>query len=81
VRDDASITKDVQARFAADAQTSPLGVVVDTKAGIVHLTGTVATDGDRSSVERIARDSPGVRSVDNDVRFGPASSPVKPARD
>lgn len=72
-RDDASITTDVRARFAADAQVSPLKVAVDTKGGIVHLTGTVATDEDRNSVERIARESPGVHSVDNDVRFGATS--------
>ena len=76
-RDDAAITKDVRARIAADTQVSPLAVTVDTKAGIVHLSGDVATDDQRNSVERIARDSPGVRSVDNDVRFGPGPAPVK----
>ena len=75
VRDDASITKDVRARLAADAQASPLEITVDTKAGIVHLTGVVATDDDRSSVERITRGAPGVLAVENDVRFG---APVKP---
>lgn len=69
-RDDASITNDVRARFAADAQASPLAVTVDTKGGLVHLTGNVPTDSDRTSVERIARDAPGVREVNNDVRFG-----------
>lgn len=69
-RDDASITNDVRARLAADAEASPLEVTVDTKGGVVHLTGSVARDDDRNSVERIARDSPGVRAVDNDVRFG-----------
>jgi hypothetical protein len=33
--------------------------------------------GDRDSVERIARETPGVRSVDNDVRFGGAPVPVE----
>jgi osmotically-inducible protein OsmY len=71
-RDDASITSDVRARLAADAQSKSLGVTVDTNAGIVHLTGNVPTDSDRSSVERIARDAPGVLAVDNNVRFGDA---------
>lgn len=71
-RDDASITTDVRARLAADSQASPLGVKVDTKAGVVSLTGMVPTDDDRNAVERIARDTPGVRTVDNDVMFGTA---------
>jgi len=71
-RDDASITNDVRARLAADAQAKSLGVTVDTNAGVVHLAGTVPTDSDRSSVERIARDAPGVLAVDNNVRFGDA---------
>jgi osmotically-inducible protein OsmY len=78
-RDDASISNDVRARLAADTQVSPLEITVDTKAGIVHLTGSVATDDERTSVERIARAAPGVRSVDNDVRFGAVSAPVKPS--
>ena len=77
-RDDVSITNDVRARLAADTQASPSGIGVDTKAGIVHLTGTVATDDERNSIERIARDAPGVRAVDNNVRFGDVPVRVKP---
>ena len=69
-RDDASITTDVRSRFVADAQTNPLDVGIDTKGGTVHLTGSVPTDSDRQSVERIAREAPGVREVNNDVIFG-----------
>jgi osmotically-inducible protein OsmY len=79
VRDDASITNDVRARLAADAQANSLGVTVDTKAGVVRLSGSVPTDSDRSSVERIARAAPGVLAVDNSVRFGDASMLGKPA--
>ena len=75
-RDDISITNDVRTHLAADASISPLKVGVDTKAGVVHLTGFVPTDGDRNSVERIARATEGVRSVENNVTFG--SSPVGP---
>jgi hypothetical protein len=76
-RDDVSITNDVRARLAADAQASPSEIAVDTKAGIVHLTGTVATNDERDSVERIARDAPGVHAVNNDVRFGDVPVRVK----
>ncbi len=77
-RDDVSITGDVRARLAGNGQTSPLAVAVDTKGGVVHLTGSVPTDMDRTSVERIARDAPGVRAVDNDVRFGDSSGRGQP---
>ena len=69
-RDDVSITNDVRTRLAADAQASPLGITVDTNAGVVRLNGSVPTESDRSSVERIARETPGVRAVDNGVQFG-----------
>ncbi len=76
-RDDVSITNDVRARLGASSQGTPSDVTVDTKAGIVRLTGAVATDDERNSVERIARDTPGVRSVDNNVRFGATPVGVK----
>ena len=75
-RDDASITDDVRARLAADGETKPFAITVATTAGVVQVTGTVAKSADRDSVERIARDTPGVRSVDNNVRYGGALVPV-----
>jgi hypothetical protein len=78
-RDDASITSDVQARLAADAQTKPFAITVDTKAGVVHVAGDVAKAADRKAVERIARDAPGVHAVDNNVRFGGVPVPVEPS--
>ena len=69
-RDDSAITQDVQARLGADPASSGSSIGVETKAGIVSLSGAVKTDTVRNSAERIARDTPGVRSVDNNVRFG-----------
>jgi osmotically-inducible protein OsmY len=69
-RDDAAITGDVRARLAADQQTRPFAITVDTNAGVVHVAGDVAKDADRKRVERIAGDVPGVSAVDNDVRYG-----------
>ena len=74
-RDDASITEAVRARLAADGQTKPFAITVGTTAGVVHVAGSVPKSADRESVERIARETPGVRSVDNDVRFGGAPVP------
>ena len=76
-REDAAITEDVRARLAADGQTKPFAITVATTAGVVNVTGSVAKSADRDSVERIARDTPGVRSVDNNVRFGGAPVPVE----
>ena len=76
-RDDASITEDVRARLAADGQTKPFVITVGTTAGVVHVAGSVARSADRDSVERIARDTPGVRSVDNNVRYGGVPVPVE----
>jgi osmotically-inducible protein OsmY len=75
-RDDAAITEDVRARLAADGQTKPFAISVATTGGVVDVTGSVAKSADRDSVERIARETPGVRSVDNNVRFG-MSVPVE----
>ena len=69
-REDAAITEDVRARLAADEQTKPFDLTVGTTAGVVRVGGSVAKSADRDSVERIARETPGVRSVDNHVRFG-----------
>jgi osmotically-inducible protein OsmY len=69
-RDDSAITQDVQARLQADPAASGSTIGVETKAGVVSLTGAVTTDTVRTSAEKVARDTPGVRSVDNNVRFG-----------
>ena len=69
-RDDVAITEAVRARLAADEQTKPFAIAVGTTKGVVRVSGSVAKSADRDSVERIARETPGVRSVNNDVRFG-----------
>ena len=76
-RDDAAITEDVRARLAADGQTKPFAITVGTTAGVVRVAGSVEKAADRDSVERIARETPGVRSVNNDVRFGGSPVPVE----
>jgi BON domain len=78
-RDDSVISDDVRTRLAADGQTKPFTIAVDTKAGIVHLSGNVAKDADRMSAERIATETPGVRSVNNDVRYGGVPVPADAA--
>jgi osmotically-inducible protein OsmY len=69
LRDDSAITKDVQDRLGANPVSSKAQIGVETKSGIVSLSGNVSEDV-RSSAEQVARDTPGVRSVDNNMRFG-----------
>jgi len=73
--DDVAITEAVRARLAADERTKPFPITVGTTAGVVRVSGSVEKSADRDSVERIARETPGVRSVDNEVRFGGAPVP------
>src|SRR5687767_8499116 len=61
--DDVAISEAVRTRLAADAQTKPFAITVASTEGVVHVSGAVAKSGDRDAVERIARDTPGVRSV------------------
>lgn len=75
LRDDSAITKDVRDRLSADPAASKSEITVDTKAGVVRLDGEV-TESVRASAERIARDTPGVRSVDNNMRFGGSAAPA-----
>jgi len=73
---DATITSGVQANLAAAPQLHPYAIAVKTDDGVVHLSGNVATGGDRDTAEKIARDTHGVVSVDNYIQFGLANVPV-----
>jgi osmotically-inducible protein OsmY len=75
--DDAKITATVKAKLVADKAQNLVKVNVDTREGVVHLQGTVPTDADRMAAERLAADTHGVRSVQNDltVSTGGAASP------
>lgn len=67
---DAVVTSKVKSKLAADPQTSALDVDVDTMNGEVTLRGMVATDAEREDAERLARDTDGVREVDNQLEIG-----------
>ena len=75
--DDATISEAVRVRLATDDQTKPFAIAVGTTAGVVHVSGSVATSADRDAVERITRETTGVRSVDNYVRFGGVPVPAE----
>jgi osmotically-inducible protein OsmY len=67
---DASITSGVQANLAAEPQLHPYAIAVKTDDGVVHLSGNVATGGERDTAEKIALGSHGVVRVDNYIQFG-----------
>jgi osmotically-inducible protein OsmY len=67
---DALISSKVKSKLAADPQTSALEIDVDTLDGEVTLRGMVGTDAEREDAERLARNTDGVRDVDNQLEIG-----------
>ena len=61
--DDAGITITVKGRLLADPQVQGLRIDVDTRDGVVFLTGSVGSDADRQKAIQLARDTKGVRDV------------------
>jgi hyperosmotically inducible protein len=65
--DDATVTTRVKARFAEDKTVSALAIKVETLNGTVQLSGFAKTGVERSHAETLARATPGVQSVRNDI--------------
>jgi len=61
--DDAGITMSVKGRLLDDPDVKGLAIDVDTRDGVVFLTGSVGTDAERQKAIRLAKDSKGVRDV------------------
>jgi hyperosmotically inducible protein len=70
---DALITSKVEAKLAADPDTNNFEIDVDTLNGQVRLRGMVETEAERREAEHHARNTEGVRSVDNQLRLGDPS--------
>lgn len=68
---DAAITTAVKSKFLADDDISGLNIDVDTKNGIVTLSGTVKTAAEKSRAVQIARNSDGVKSVVDKLKVAP----------
>jgi hyperosmotically inducible periplasmic protein len=60
---DAAITSAVKTKFLADTTVPGLKIDVDTKDGIVTLTGTVKTAAEKAEALRLAKTTKGVKSV------------------
>ena len=74
---DATITASVKSRLLWNAGTDDLDVHVDTKNGKVTLTGNADSNTEELLVARIARDTEGVVSVNNEIALAgqPRSAP------
>lgn len=64
---DSALSQKVQARLAADAMLAQQGIVVRAQAGLVTLSGTVATYAVREAAEKQAMSVDGVKAVDNRI--------------
>jgi len=65
--DDASITANIKARHAEDKSVRVTAIGVETKNGVVQLSGFTPSNTEKVRAEEIARTVPGVKSVKNDI--------------
>lgn len=68
--DDAAITAKVKGKITADPDLNPFNIDVDSKQGVVTLSGRVATAAAKDRAEKLARDTSGVKGVHNDLKVG-----------
>jgi hyperosmotically inducible protein len=60
---DSGITISVKSRLLDDPQVKGLKIDVDTRDGVVFLTGTVSTDAEKEKAIQLAKETNGVRDV------------------
>jgi osmotically-inducible protein OsmY len=70
---DAGITTNVKTKLAADDTVKAYDVNVDTRNGVVTLTGEVDSATEKEVAIRIARETEGVRDVVDQIRIGEAT--------
>lgn len=66
----AVLTSKVKTQLLADRTISGLKIDVDSRAGVVTLTGTVASEAEKTRALRIARETEGVKSVVDELKIG-----------
>jgi hypothetical protein len=71
--DDKAIISDIQAKLFQDPVLKTRDVRVDSQKGVVILSGSVATNLEKSSVERFAGQASGVKQVINQLTFAGAA--------
>ncbi|AMO24182.1 BON domain-containing protein [Ramlibacter solisilvae] len=69
--DDAAITTSVKSKFVEDKTVDAGAIKVETLNGTVQLSGFAKTSQERAAAEKLARDTKGVKSVQNNVTVRP----------
>jgi len=69
---DSTVTATVKSKLVADSETSATKISVETKDGVVMLTGTVPTDKEKTKAEQLARNTEGVKRVTNEIKVDPS---------
>ena len=69
--DDSTLTVKVKSKLAADSQTSAIKIGVETKDGVVTLSGTVPTTTEKDQADKIAKNTEGVKRVVNSINVDP----------
>jgi hyperosmotically inducible protein len=72
---DAGITAQVKAAFALSKRISAYEIGVETKNGVVTLTGQAPSEVERQLAADVAKDTSGVKQVDNQIRVEPGLKP------
>jgi len=70
VVDDATITMDVKTKLLSDDLVKGTHIDVDTRAGVVYLTGKVGSDAERDQAVKLARETSGVHDVQANLTVG-----------
>jgi hyperosmotically inducible protein len=77
---DATITGQVKAAFALSKRISAYDISVDTRDGVVTLTGQAPSEIDRELAGDVAKDTTGVKQVDNQIKVEPGLQPSEASR-
>ncbi len=72
--DDKAITSEIQAKLFEDPALKTRDIRVDAQKGVVVLSGSVATDLEKASVERLAGQASGVKQVINQLAVAAPTS-------
>jgi len=67
---DAELATRVKAKLAADPEVNPFNVDVDADDGMVRLSGRVDDNATRDEAGKLARETSGVKGVDNNITVG-----------
>ncbi|MCI0618994.1 BON domain-containing protein [bacterium] len=73
-RSDTAITAELKGKITDDDLLNHTDISVDTKNGVVALTGTIATDAQKARAEELAKNTTGVVSVNNQLGINPDQS-------